>query len=97
MPTYKVTFEIAGSPVKYEAWYHDVIRNEHVLVMIYDTACVGFPRTNLKPSSEDIAVLVAGSDAVYVTQDPNISFVFGGQEYKILLIKSTNPLAAADA
>lgn len=90
-PTYKVTFEIKDSPMSFEIWYHDVVRNEHVLVLVYDTSCVGYPRTRFKQTESDIAVYVDGSDAIYIAQDPAISFEFDGQEFQILLIKETYP------
>lgn len=95
-PTYKVTFEVKGSPIAIETWYHDVIRNDHVLVLVYDTSCVGYPRSRLQPTENDICVYVDGSDAIYVAKDPSISFTFDSQEFQVLLIKATHPYQQAE-
>jgi len=94
-PTYRLTFEIQDFPVSIEAWYHDVIRNDQVLVLIYDTRCVGYPRTQLQPTDKDIAVHIDGSDQIYVVQDPSINFTVDSQEFQVLLIKSTAPFGGA--
>lgn len=92
-PTYKVTFEVKGAPMVLEAWYHDVVRNESTLVLVYDTSCVGFPRSRLQPTSNDIAVHIEGSEAIYLVKDPAISFELDNQEFQVLLIKETYPFA----
>ncbi len=96
-PTYKVTFEVQGAPMSIETWYHDVIRDEHVLVLVYDTSCVGYPRSRLQPTDSDIAVHIDGSDSIYLVQDPSITFEFGDQEFQVLLIKAEHPYASAAA
>jgi hypothetical protein len=93
-PTYKVTLEIKDFPTTIEAWYHDIVRNEQVLVLVYDTRAVGFPRTRLRPQPEDIAVHVEGAAMFYVCTDPGLSFVYpdiGGNEFSVFLIKSEHP------
>jgi len=90
-PTYQVTLEVKGSPVAIEAWYHEIIRREHVLVLVFDTSCVGYPRSHLRPTDSDIAVHITGSESIYLVQDPQIVFDSGGQEFKVLLIKSEFP------
>lgn len=90
-PTYKVTLEIKNSPVTVETWYHDILREEHVLVLCYDTRCVGYNRTKLRPTEEDIAIHIEGSDRLYIVTDPAIGFVYDGVELTILLIKAEHP------
>jgi hypothetical protein len=94
-PTFKVEFEIDGMPFVQESWYHDVVRNEHVLVLVYDNRCVGYPRNRLQPTEQDIAVHVADSDSIYIVRDPSISFEFADQDFKVLLIKAEHPYSAA--
>jgi len=96
-PGYKVTFEIQGAPMVLEAWYHDIVRNAHTLVLVYDTGCVGYPRSRLQKTDSDIAVHVAGSDSIYLVQDPQITFEFEGQEFHILLIKGEHPYGETPA
>lgn len=93
-PTYKVTLEIKDFPTSIEAWYHDVVRNEQVLALVYDTRIVGYPRTRLRPQPEDIAIHVEGAAAFYICTDPGISFVYDGNEYTVFLIKGEHPYKA---
>jgi hypothetical protein len=74
-----------------------VIRNEHILVLVYDTHCVGYPRSRLQQTDSDIAVHIDGSDSIYLVQDPQIGFEFAGQEFQVLLIKVEHPFAVAAA
>jgi hypothetical protein len=96
-PTYKLTMEIKDSPISSEMWFHDVIRNEHVLALCYDTRCVGFPRTRIRLQAEDIAIHLAGSVELYICTDPGISFVHNNDEITIYLIKSTHPMQPENA
>lgn len=97
VPTYKVTLEVKGSPVSIEAWYHEVVRNEQVLVLCYDTRTVGFPRTRLRPQSDDIAVHVDGAAVFYICTDPGISFTHQNDELQVFLIKAEHPYQAENA
>lgn len=90
-PTYKVTIDVKDSPISLDVWYHDVIRDEHVLALCYDTSLVGYPRTRLRPTPNDIAIHVEGSDSIYIVADPNIRFMYGTDEIQIFLIKSEYP------
>ena len=90
-PTYKVTMEVKDSPVSNEAWFHDVIRNEQVLALCYDTRVVGYPRTRLRPQPEDIAIRVEGAAMFFICTDPGISFKHGSDEITIYLIKAAYP------
>jgi len=66
-------------------------------VLVYDTSCIGYPRSRLQPTDNDIAVHIDGSDSIYLVQDPSITFEFGDQEFQILLIKAEHPYASAAA
>lgn len=96
-PTYKITFEVKGAPMILESWWHDVIRNEHILVLVYDLICVGYPRSRLQPTDNDIAVHIDGSESIYLVKDPSIAFEFNNQEFQVLLIKAEHPYGAATA
>lgn len=90
-PTFKVTFEVQDVPMQIEAWFHQVIRNEQVLALCFDTTTIGYPMTRLKPTEADLAIEIAGSDVIYVAQDPGIRFVHNGEEIQIFLIKNEYP------
>jgi len=94
-PSYKVTFEVRGAPAAIEAWYHEIVKDNQVLVMCYDTRTHGYPRINLMPTEEDIAIHLDGSDMVYDVTDPAIKFVHGHDELQIFLIKRERPLPGA--
>lgn len=95
-PTYKITLEIKDYPTSIEAWYHDVVRNEQVLALVYDTRAIGYPRTRLRPQPEDIALHVEGSQIFYICTDPGISFTYEGQEFSVFLIKGEHPYQEPD-
>jgi hypothetical protein len=93
-PTYKVTLEIESFPTSIEAWYHDVMRNEQTLILVYDTRHTGSSRTRLRPQPADIAIHVEGGAVFYICTDPSISFVYEGNEFTVFLIKQEHPFAA---
>ena len=96
-PTYKVTIEIKDSPISSELWFHEVIRNEQVLALCYDTRCTGCARTRIRMQPEDLAIHVEGSTAIYICTDPGISFVHRNDEIQIFLIKTEHPLQLENA
>jgi hypothetical protein len=93
-PTFKISFEVKGSPVNIEAWYHDVIVEEHILVVCFDKTCVGYPRMTLRPTDEDLAIHIDGSDVFYIAQDPSIKFPYHNDELQLFFIKEEHPMTA---
>lgn len=90
-PSFKVKFEVNNSAVDIEAWYHQIIRAEHILALCYDVRTTGIPRMTLRPTSENIAVHVEGSDSIYIVTDPAIRFVHNDEEVQVFFIKSEHP------
>jgi len=93
-PRYKATFEVKDSPVAVEAWFHAIIRNDNLLVLGYNTECVGYPRMRMHPTENDIAIHIEGSSQLFVAQDLNMRFEHLGFDYQLLRIKETYPLPA---
>jgi len=96
-PTYKVEFEIENGDGAIESWYHEVVRDGHILVLCYDIRVRGYPRIKLRSTSKDIAIHIDGSDVFYIATDPEIKFVHeaSGMEYQIFLIKQEHPYNVA--
>jgi len=96
-PTYKIEFEVENGDGAIESWYHEVIRDGHILALCYDTRVRGYPRIKLRSTSKDIAIHIEGSDVFYIATDPEIKFVHEstGMEYQLFLIKQEHPFHAA--
>jgi hypothetical protein len=95
-PSRKVVFEIQGNPFKQECFYHEIIRQDQILVLIFDHRAVGFPCTFPQAVEQDMAVHIAGTSSVYLTQVPGIQYHFHDHwEHCILFIKEEYPYPGA--
>jgi hypothetical protein len=91
-PNVKVAFEVRGMPFKQEAYFHQVIRKDGNLVLVYDTRAEGYTKTFPQPIDQDLAVYVDGNASVYVTATTGIQFNLDDNEVCVLLIKDEKPL-----
>jgi hypothetical protein len=95
-PAFKVEFEIYGVPFKQEAFYHQIIRSDANLVLVFDRRAVGFPRNFPTTTDADMAVQISGQDVIYRTQTTGIHFPFLDYDLCVLLIKSEHPIPVAE-
>mgnify|MGYP003137176117 CR=1 FL=1 len=96
-PTIKAAFEVRGMPFKQEAFFHQVVREGHALILVFDKRAVGYPMTFPQmpddvSSAPDIAVYLDGSNSIYVTAMTGIQFPLDQYEICVLLIKDEQPL-----
>jgi hypothetical protein len=89
-PQFTVNFEIEGFGT-HEAPYHQVIRSEQALVLVYDTRYTGgqkyFPQTD-----RPLGVHVHGTDSMYLVHTTNIQFPLDYWEVCVLLIENEAPV-----
>jgi hypothetical protein len=90
-PTLKVTFEVDGSPWRQEAFYHAVIRQEANLILVFDRRAVGFPRVFPQETEADMAVMVDGTEVIYLCQVTGIQFSFEDKDFCHMLVKKEFP------
>ena len=96
-PAIKTAFEVRGMPFKTEAYFHQVIREGHALILVFDKRAVGYPMMFPQMPEDvngapDIAVHVSGSSSIYVTAMTGIQFPLDQYEICVLLIKDEQPL-----
>jgi len=91
-PTFRVEFEIHGIPFKQEAYYHQIIRNDANLVLVFDRRAIGYPRNFPLATDADMAAHIEGQDVVYRVHTTGIQFPFLDYDLCILLIKSEHSL-----
>jgi hypothetical protein len=97
-PNTKVTFEMEGWGT-FEANYHEVIKNDCLLVLVYDTRYKGGMKFFPQASKNLIAISVDGTDTIYFVNSYGNRFEHAGYEYCILVIdqegnnKVTAPVA----
>jgi|GEM_PF-4047433 hypothetical protein len=96
-PTVKISFEVRGMPFKQDAFFHQVVREGHALILVFDTRAVGYPMTFPQmpedvSNAPDIAVYLEGSNSIYVTAMTGIQFPLDQYEICVLLIKDEQPL-----
>ena len=96
-PTIKTAFEVRGMPFKQDAFFHQVVREGHALILVFDTRAVGYPMTFPQmpedvSNAPDIAVYLEGSNSIYVTAMTGIQFPLDQYEICVLLIKDEQPL-----
>lgn len=93
-PKVKVIFEMAGSPIQYEGYYHRVERKNAALVLVFDNRAVGYPRVFPQAQlDQDIRLRIVGEPVIYQVAVPNIRFELEdlGLEFYVLLIKNEIP------
>jgi hypothetical protein len=89
-PTTEVKFEIEGWG-EFEAVYHEVIKNDCVLVLVYDNRFKSGMRF-MPPSTDKLmAVKVTGQDQLYFVNSTGTKFTHGTCEYCILVIDQEVP------
>jgi hypothetical protein len=93
-PSHRVTFEVKGNPFRQDAFFHDVIRQDHLLILVFDNRATGFPRVFPQTVEEDMAVAVEGMGVIYVTKVPGIQYTFREWEHCIVFIKEEYPMNA---
>ena len=96
-PTFKLVFEIAGMPFQQEAFYHQIIRDNASLILVFDTRAVGFPKTFPMSTDADMLCQIAGQDVAYRIKTTGIQFPFLHYELCVLLITSEHPLGPPPA
>ena len=84
-PETKVTFEMEGWGT-FEAVYHEVIKNECMLVLVWDNNFKGGMHFTPPASDRLLAVKVDGSDKVYFVNSTGTKFTHGQYEYCLLII-----------
>lgn len=85
-PETKVTFELEGWG-SFDAVYHEVIKNDCVLVLVYDNSFKSGMKFFPPATDKRMAVHITGQDVVYFVHSYNIRFVHGGCEYCILVVE----------
>jgi hypothetical protein len=92
-PNTNVTFEMKGWGT-FSAAYHEVIKNDCLLVLVYDTRFKGgmkfFPQT----TDNTIAVSIEGNPNVFFVNSYGNRFEHAGYEYCILVIDQENSAEA---
>jgi len=96
-PGVKCRLEVRGKPWKDTVYFHQVIREGHALILVFDKRAVGYPMTFPQMPEDvndapDIAVYVDGSSSIYVTAMTGIQFPIDQYEICVLLIKDEQPL-----
>src|SRR5205814_1378282 len=97
-PLRKVVFEMPPPFGKFHVQYHDVIRQDMVLVLVYDHSrplqMAWFPQAIEDPNSGQpapLAALVAGDsneqDMLYLVHPTGLSFTFENKEFNVLTIE----------
>ncbi len=84
-PATKVTFEMAQWGT-FEAMYHEVIRNDCLLVLVYNTKFKDGMKFMPQATEQPLAVKIDGSDKVYFVYSYGNKFEHAGYEYCILVI-----------
>jgi len=90
-PTFKVRFEVQGSPFSQECFFHDVVVQQQVLVLVFDKRAKGFPCTFPQPVEQDMAVHIENTPVVFLTQVPGVQYPFLEWEHCVLFIKERFP------
>jgi hypothetical protein len=88
-PETRVTFEIEGWG-EFEAMYHEVIKNDCVLVLVFDTRFKGGGKYFPPATDKLMAVKVDGQQNVYFVNSYGTRFQHGGYEYCMLVIDQDN-------
>jgi hypothetical protein len=84
-PATRVTFEIDGWG-EFEAMYHEVIKNDQVLVLVFDTRFQGGGKYFPPATDKLLAVKIEGQDTVYFVNSYGTRFQHNGCEYCMLVI-----------
>lgn len=92
-PETKITFEMQGMG-EIEAYYHEVIKNGCVLVLVYDTRFKGGMRYMPPALEQLIALRVDEQKCVYFVNSTGTKFTHDGREYCILVIDQEQELEA---
>lgn len=90
-PHIEVVFEVEGMPFQQTAYYHRVVRDKATLVLVFDTRAEGCPKIFPQPTSQKVAMQIAGQDSVYIVVVPDIHFKLDDYEIHVLLIEQEHP------
>lgn len=88
-PEVEVTFEIQQFGM-HTAQYHDVIATDGFVVLVYNRDYPG--RMYAPPAGEDsppMAIAITGHSTVYLVHATGIQYVYGKQEFCVLLVERT--------
>jgi hypothetical protein len=101
-PLRRVVFELPAPFGQFQVQYHDVIRQDMLLVLVYDHSrpmqMVWFPPSLEGSSGEPaaIATLVVGDhneqDMLYLVYPTGLKFMYEGKEFVILTIDKEKPM-----
>jgi len=89
-PQKKVTFEFPEAGML-EAYYHDVIKSDATLVLVYDERHQGTRYMPPQASEQQIAVHPEGADVVYLVEATGIQYSHGTYTYCVLSIAQEAP------
>jgi hypothetical protein len=92
-PGIEVTFEMERWGVN-RAYYHDVLIQNGVIILIYDTRWQGpryFPPAD-RAEQPAMAMNITGRSDVYLVQATAIQFVHGHEEFCVLLVEQSGQL-----
>lgn len=93
-PEFQVVFEIQGHG-PFEVWYHDVIREGNVLVVVYDRRFKGIKYLPPDLGENPLFVDVVKMPEVFIVNSVGINFPFQHYDCSVLIIAHAKPKEAA--
>jgi len=90
-PQYQASFQVRSSPLKLDAYFHQIIRSGSNLVFVFDRRAVGYPKMMPQMVDDDVAIHVAGTNIIYITQTTGIEFPCDDYDVCVVLIKDEHP------